>query len=361
MVPPAVVAITGIRALAPESVPDVELEIIELLSEGPAEIRFGGALGTDTAALLSAALARGRRPPPRLVVYVPFDAGSQPYGARQAFRYADEVIELNLPRSKAAYLRRNDAMLDGASLVLAFTDGCKTGGTAYTVRKAKALKIQVRLVGVARVEPEASAEEQAIAVRAPMVADTYVLAPYVSAKTGPDPTSDAVRDLKAGKATEAQIEMLARAVAQAIEDTPALRSIDGIVAMPRRSPGRPSDLWPVVLRASRMVHLTPLPDWLVRVREPKMGESYLLGRRRFPAEEHASTMAAGGKATAWRNVVWSPSRVLVLDNVLTTGATLNGAYEAIRRDTGADPVGMAILFSAEGVKHAQRREPLVYA
>ena len=72
-----------------------------------------------------------------------------------------KVIELNLKTLGSwGYLRRNDAMLLGpkdavgclvahpADRLVAFTDGRSTGGTAYTIRKARALGIKVEIVSV---------------------------------------------------------------------------------------------------------------------------------------------------------------------------------------------------------------------
>jgi predicted Rossmann fold nucleotide-binding protein DprA/Smf involved in DNA uptake len=132
-----IVAITGIRDLAPIDDGLVARAIYDAC-ETATEMRFGGALGVDTIALL-AALERG----PRTRVFVPGKLSQQPASARRAAERADEVIELGLVAAPWAYLRRNDKMLEGAARCLGFTDGRETGGTAYTIRKARSLNIEV--------------------------------------------------------------------------------------------------------------------------------------------------------------------------------------------------------------------------
>ena len=55
-------------------------------------------------------------------------------------------------------------------------------------------------------------------------------------------------------------------------------------------------------------------------------------------DEHAETMTVPEGPGRWR-------RVIVLDNVVTTGGTMEGALRAVRRDTGAEAVGLAVLWS----------------
>lgn len=47
---------------------------------------------------------------------------------------------------RVAPLRRNDLMLETADILVACWDGRTSGGTAYTVRKAKARQLPIRLV-----------------------------------------------------------------------------------------------------------------------------------------------------------------------------------------------------------------------
>lgn len=137
-----IVAVTGIRELAPGSDPAVEKAIREF--KGVTEWRFGGARGADTIALLAA--FNSHRAIPRRV-YVPCTLADQPSQVRAVTRRcATAIIELGFPSLPASYLRRNDAMLEGAGHCLAFTDERTTGGTHYTIGKARKSRIPVTIV-----------------------------------------------------------------------------------------------------------------------------------------------------------------------------------------------------------------------
>ncbi len=146
--PSTILAITGHRAIARESEQAVRQAMAEALAGAPSEIRFGGALGVDTLALTAA--HELRQAGTRLVVYAPATIADLPRGAREvAERCADHVVELEGdPRNRLTYLQRNDAMLDGADQLVAFWNGTRSGGTWYTVRKARELGFEVKVVAV---------------------------------------------------------------------------------------------------------------------------------------------------------------------------------------------------------------------
>jgi len=156
-----VVVITGIRELAVAS-HDLVRERVQRACGDTTLMIFGGAIGVDTVALHAAGTfkpAGGSRP--QLVAIVPFTRRDQPMEARVTLDHFAHVIrELGLPQGREAYLQRNDVMLERAeavnharkddqhSLLLAFTDGRTTGGTAYTIREAKKLGIRTEVVTV---------------------------------------------------------------------------------------------------------------------------------------------------------------------------------------------------------------------
>jgi len=164
------VTITGIRDLHPASEPDVELAIADLFAMEVTAIRFGGALGVDTLALTAAGRLRPQHV--MLTVFVPCTLEHQPAEARRAIeKYADAVVELHLPPKPWAYLRRNDAMLDGhVDLVVAFTDGREEGGTWYTMEAARKRKIEVLPIrvlgtgGVVAAVPQGRSDTTAVRV-----------------------------------------------------------------------------------------------------------------------------------------------------------------------------------------------------
>jgi len=138
-----IVAVSGIRDLAAASFVDVETAVIKEATQADT-MRFGGAIGVDTVALAALCNVSIHK-----TVIVPYRLDDQPHEAAVVVRRcANETLEMNLPRSRSAYLRRNDALLKGADRLLAFSDGRQTGGTSYTIRKAKALGLHVVVVAV---------------------------------------------------------------------------------------------------------------------------------------------------------------------------------------------------------------------
>jgi hypothetical protein len=134
-----IIAFTGIRDIDPASI-DVLARAVEAEFEhDPLELRFGGAIGSDTYALTAAWHARQPGSRTRLVVVVPFRLHDQPrFAASIADKYASEVRELKLSHmSKGAYFERNIALVQGAARVVAFTDGRRSGGTYHCMSVAR--------------------------------------------------------------------------------------------------------------------------------------------------------------------------------------------------------------------------------
>ena len=118
-----VVMVTGHRHITSADVATVEREVTELTAAGGVtRMVFGGATGVDTAALYAASA----RPWVHCTVIVPGTVAQQPPDARAAIEArADDVVEMGAPSLADArsYSRRNEAMVHGASRVIAFLDG----------------------------------------------------------------------------------------------------------------------------------------------------------------------------------------------------------------------------------------------
>ena len=91
---------------------------------------LGGARGVDTWAL-KWLIERQER----CVVVVPFRVDDQPNEAKEHIPKAHLVIELKLPKSKAAFIKRNRFMVDHSRIVWGFWNGMK-GGTFSTLQYA---------------------------------------------------------------------------------------------------------------------------------------------------------------------------------------------------------------------------------
>lgn len=142
-----ILTISGIRDIDPYDHPIVSMRVARAMAAmSPVEVRFGGALGVDTLAL-HAAVGMQKDGTDWFVVYVPFRVEDQPIVAQRAIIFlADDVVELGYPKGKKwAYLRRNEKMLVGAHLLLAFSDGRQSGGTAHTMRVAREAGIPVSM------------------------------------------------------------------------------------------------------------------------------------------------------------------------------------------------------------------------
>jgi len=333
-----VVAFTGIRDIDPSMQDEVEMAVLDTIDAGATELRFGGALGLDTMALeaawrMDSLRASAVRHIPR-VVYVPFDVDAQPKVARDAIREcASSVVEIGLKRGlRNAYLIRNDRMIEDADLVVGFTDGRTAGGTAYTMAKARSAGIDVVTIQVAATQLRRNPKIEGVQLTAPL----YALQEYVSADVAKHWLSEFVRRNKVGRVTGPGIGRVVQMLVDLIQKNPDLSSCDTIVAMPRRVPGKTSDMQTIAKQLADRLDLTVCS--LTRIEEPAGG--VVKARRvRFPADEHARTMHY-----VPAQAIGDGARVIVLDNVVTTGATLNGAFAAVRL-TNAEPVGLTLLYS----------------
>jgi len=142
---------------------------------------------------------------------------------------------------------------------------------------------------------------------------------YVSARRGggPDATSDTLRAMKEGLATPEEIQRLARRLAPYV---PAGR----VIPMPRRAPGVGSDLAPLVAALHEIrPDLIDGTGALIRTALPEGG---VLHERRehFTPEAHAKTFSVV------RRKIAGHKKFVILDNVLTMGGSMAGAFLAMR-------------------------------
>lgn len=356
------IAITGIRDVSPGDLPVIEDGMMEVLSERPEGLFFGGARGTDTVALAGACTALAGRRPPALVVVVPKRLSDQPLAAQEwARECADEIVELRAPRlDPAAYRRRNEALVARADGLVAFWDG-SPGGTEMTIGIAEAAGKPVHIVylgspgrsslgNAAPFRPSAAFRDPwphwrfdpTPAVGMPV----FTLGAYMSAIQGLDRLSQFVRASKAGTVAASETRYWAGVVADVVQVHPELAAADAIMAVPRRVPGAPNDLAPLVARVAAETGKRDAAEALSRIAVPTEG-TLRARRERFPADEHARTMAVEADHPAVRSLE-PGSKVILLDNVLTYGGTLEGARRAVARDLpSVDIVGVTLLVSED--------------
>ena len=143
------VAFTGHRTYCGEANSDLHQTILRLCEEGFTRFLCGMAWGFDLAAGEAVAEAKKHCSEIELVAVVPYDGFGSLFRGDDAEQYgrvmaaADEVVVVSEQGGDAAFRRRNDYLVDNASIVVAWFDGVPRGGTAYTVRRARHSRLPV--------------------------------------------------------------------------------------------------------------------------------------------------------------------------------------------------------------------------
>ena len=143
------VAFTGHRTYCGEANSDLHQTILKLSEEGFTRFLCGMAWGFDLAAGEAVAEAKKHCSEIELVAVVPYDGFEGLFHGDDAEQYgrvmaaADEVVVVSEQGGDAAFRRRNDYLVDNASIVVAWFDGEPRGGTAYTVRRARHSRLPV--------------------------------------------------------------------------------------------------------------------------------------------------------------------------------------------------------------------------
>ena len=143
--PATTASFTGHRSYRGEAARQLDLTVVQLAREGVTDFLCGMATGFDMAAAESVMRMRSLLPDCRirLTAVVPFDGQASRYSSADRGRYerilaaADGVVCLGERYSRECYSRRNDFLVDNASVVVAWYDGSREGGTRYTVARAR--------------------------------------------------------------------------------------------------------------------------------------------------------------------------------------------------------------------------------
>lgn len=350
------------RDIVPADYPIIEIQVADMLSERPEEILFGGARGTDTVALAAACATLGGTRPPKLTVIVPKRVKDQPLEAQEWIsECADEVVELKAERlDTRAYWQRNKALISRADGLVAFWDG-RSGGTGMTIRLAEDMGKPVHIAFLSR-SPYSLGDSKkpyralstydhpwrhwvfsgTPAVQMPVT----TLGFYMAAIEGLDRLSQFIRATKAETVSSVETKYWGDVAAAVILARPELRGASVVVPVPRRSPGRRNDMSSLVSRICSETGMRDGTDLLLRAEEPIGGEMKA-NRLRFPSEEHARTITVDLEHHA-ANLSGAGEKVILLDNVLTLGGSLEGARRVLVRDLpDIKPVGFSMLVSGD--------------
>ncbi len=109
----------------------------------------GMAVGFDMAAAEAVVALRSEGYDVRLCCVIPFEGQSSVFSAEDKERYrglisaADSCVTLAEGYRPDVYHRRNDYLVEQADVVVAFYDGESSGGTAYTVRRARRSGVEI--------------------------------------------------------------------------------------------------------------------------------------------------------------------------------------------------------------------------
>ncbi len=136
------VSFTGHRTYAGEADRALRESLQMLYERGFRRFLVGMAWGFDLAAAEAVTALKGRYADVELVAIVPFGAFRNLFHDEDLQRYdkvlqaADECVVTGENGSPRSYMRRNDFLVDNASLVVAWWNGHRQSGTAYTVKRA---------------------------------------------------------------------------------------------------------------------------------------------------------------------------------------------------------------------------------
>lgn len=128
---------------------DTELrELLEALyADGYRRFLCGMAWGFDLAAAEAVVKLRAEHSDVQLIAVEPFADFRKLFRGEDAERYervkaaADKVVVVGERGDRMDYILRNDYLVANASAIVAWWNGAKHGGTAYTVKQARKAKI----------------------------------------------------------------------------------------------------------------------------------------------------------------------------------------------------------------------------
>lgn len=109
----------------------------------------GFALGIDLMAAQLVQSLKCNLPGISLTAAIPFEGQAERYNIydkrvyRRLLEQADKVIVLSDCYYPRCFLDRDEFMVENASYLIAYYDGCEKGGTYYTVKKARARGIPI--------------------------------------------------------------------------------------------------------------------------------------------------------------------------------------------------------------------------
>ena len=137
----SIATFTGHRTYQGEADEALREAVEALYDEGIRTFRVGMAEGFDLAAGAAVVALSERHEDVVIEAIVPFPAFALRFGVHDKMLYdsviasADVVLYAEMADHRAIFHRRNDMLVEGADVVVAWYDGSR-GGTDYTIRRA---------------------------------------------------------------------------------------------------------------------------------------------------------------------------------------------------------------------------------
>lgn len=142
------VAFTGRRTYRGEADDELRRVVRDLHERGFSRFLCGMSWGFDLAAGCAVMELQQEFPYIDLVAVEPFDGFRELFSGEDRELYdrvlaaATEHVVVS-DEEVGAYMRRNDYLVDNASVVVAWWDSERHGGTAYTIRRARKSRVEV--------------------------------------------------------------------------------------------------------------------------------------------------------------------------------------------------------------------------
>lgn len=147
------VAFTGHRSIPSGEVDRVSKRVDQsvriMAAAGVKNFISGMALGFDMLAAEQIVRLKKEGYKIRLIAVVPFRGQHERWKMKDRDRYnelmkkADDVIVLSETYFSSCFFKRNDFMLSHSCSVIAYYNGLPKGGTFYTIRRARMLKMNI--------------------------------------------------------------------------------------------------------------------------------------------------------------------------------------------------------------------------
>ena len=147
-------AVSGHRLLGVEFDSDkLKEDLVKIIEKGYSVFLTGMAQGFDLACFKALLVLKKDYPQIKICAVIPCKDQSRYFSAEERYDYydllesADYIAKEERPYFKGCMLLRNNYLIDNCSLLYAYFNGEKRGGTYYTINRAKNHGVDVEYYG----------------------------------------------------------------------------------------------------------------------------------------------------------------------------------------------------------------------